>query len=653
VVNVLPVNLASVVISTPVTTAPLGRLFTFTATSSPANATQPITYVWSAAEQSPQTITGAGLTSTQVFSWNMLGPKVVTVTATNLGNTITNTFVVTISVNPIASAAISTPVSTAPTGTPFAFTANLLPITATSPFTYYWLAVGQSPLLQTNVSAISSTVVFTWYTGGTRVVTVTADNGGTAVVATRTITVTNINLSSVSLSTPELTSQPGTPFTFTANVLPANATQPITYTWQATSQSPVVLPGGGLSAQQIFTWNVMGRQVVTVTATNAGNSVTATLVVTPTPINLTSITLTTPALAMPLGSPFTFDAGVQPPNATTPITYTWTATNQGPQTVVGTTSLISRTFAWSVLGPQTVTITAANVGSIVTASMVVTVTPVNLTSVALNTPFSTAPISTGFAFSANVLPVNATTPITYAWSATGQTPQTQAGGGLSASQWFTWTTPGVQVVTVTATNAGNTVTATMLVTVTAVPLSGVSITTPSDTQLVLSNFAFTANALPVTAGVPITYTWSATGQSMVVQTGQGLSSLQNFNWSTPGPQTVNVIADNGVNVVSSSYVVTVTPVVPTSVSISAAPLVNAGVPLGINASVSPFNVTLPLTYTWEATNQIGPTVNASMNSNSDNVTYGWNVTGTKTITVVVSNGFGDVVTGTVQLEVIP
>jgi hypothetical protein len=69
--------------------------------------------------------------------------------------------------------------------------------------------------------------------------------------------------------------------------------------------------------------------------------------------------------------------------------------------------------------------------------------------------------------------------------------------------------------------------------------------------------------------------------------------------------------------------------------------------------VSPFNVTLPLTYTWEATNQIGPTVNASMNSNSDNVTYGWNVTGTKTITVVVSNGFGDVVTGTVQLEVIP
>ncbi len=158
-------------------------------------------------------------------------------------------------------------------------------------------------------------------------------------------------------------------------------------------------------------------------------------------------------------------------SATPPITYTWTATNQGPQTEIGTTSPISRTYAWSVLGPQWVTITAANLGSTVSASLVVTVTPVSLASVAINVPVNAAPVGTAFAFTANALPVNAAQPITYTWSATNQSPQTQPGGGLSASQMFTWTTPGVQVVTVTATNAGNTVTATTLVTVTVVPAS--------------------------------------------------------------------------------------------------------------------------------------------------------------------------------------
>jgi hypothetical protein len=81
--------------------------------------------------------------------------------------------------------------------------------------------------------------------------------------------------------------------------------------------------------------------------------------------------------------------------------------------------------------------------------------------------------------------------------------------------------------------------------------------------------------------------------------------------------------------------------------------VNANVALGVSASVSPINVTLPLTYTWEATNQPGPIVKTAVNSAFDSETYAWPVTGTQTITVVVSNGFGAVVTGTAQLEVVP
>ena len=469
-INVLPINLTGVVISTPVSIQPVGSAFIFTATTSPANATQPITYTWSAANQSPQTITGAGLTSTQVFTWNVLGPQVVTVTATNQGNTVIGTFIITVSVIPVASAAISTPVSTAPTGTPFTFTANLLPVSSTLPVNYTWTATGQSPQVQAGVNALSSTIVFTWPIAGVQVVTVTANNGGTPVIATRTVTVTNIPPTNIALSSPQV--------------------------------------------------------------------------------------------VQPLGSAFTFNASVQPANATTPITYTWGATNQGPQTVIGASSSISFTYAWSVLGPQFVTITAANLGgSPVSTSMIVTVTPVNLASVTINAPVNAAPINTAFVFSANALPVNAAQPITYVWSATGQSPVTQTNGmQLSAPQMFTWTTPGVQTVTVTATNAGNTVTATTLVTVT---------------------------------------------------------------------------------------------VVPASVGVAASPVVNVGIPLGINASVNPLNVTLPLTYTWTATNQAGSIVNPSVNSTFDSASYAWGVTGTQQITVVVSNAYGNVVTGTAQLDVVP
>lgn len=63
----------------------------------------------------------------------------------------------------------------------------------------------------------------------------------------------------------------GTPLTtydFQAGV---NATLdvPITYTWEATGQTPVSHVGRGLTDTVQFTWNVTGTQLITVTASNA------------------------------------------------------------------------------------------------------------------------------------------------------------------------------------------------------------------------------------------------------------------------------------------------------------------------------------------------------------------------------------------------
>jgi len=82
----------------------------------------------------------------------------------------------------------------------------------------------------------------------------------------------NVSPTSVTIGGPA-TGTVNTGYTFTATVSPDTATQPITYTWQATGQSPVVHTGG-LTDTVTFTWSATGTQVITVTAANAGGIVT-------------------------------------------------------------------------------------------------------------------------------------------------------------------------------------------------------------------------------------------------------------------------------------------------------------------------------------------------------------------------------------------
>ena len=64
----------------------------------------------------------------------------------------------------------------------------------------------------------------------------------------------------------------GTSYTFTATVAPPTATMPITYTWQAADQSPVV-HSRHLSDTATFTFTVAGTNTVAVTATNVCGAV--------------------------------------------------------------------------------------------------------------------------------------------------------------------------------------------------------------------------------------------------------------------------------------------------------------------------------------------------------------------------------------------
>jgi hypothetical protein len=73
------------------------------------------------------------------------------------------------------------------------------------------------------------------------------------------------------------------------------------------------------------------------------------------------------------GRAITFVATVTPPSATLPISYTWQATGQTPVARSASRITDSATFAWTVGGPQTVTVTAANCGGSVSAQHVITI----------------------------------------------------------------------------------------------------------------------------------------------------------------------------------------------------------------------------------------------------------------------------------------
>lgn len=89
---------------------------------------------------------------------------------------------------------------------------------------------------------------------------------------------------------------------------------------------------------------------------------------------------------------------------------------------------------------------------------------VALTSVSISGP-TTGVINTSYGFTATVAPLNATTPITYAWQATDQNPTTNV-GGVSNTVNFSWTTASVKTVSVSASNsAGASVTATWTITI--------------------------------------------------------------------------------------------------------------------------------------------------------------------------------------------
>jgi uncharacterized repeat protein (TIGR01451 family) len=159
-------------------------------------------------------------------------------------------------------------------GTNYTFLATVGPITFTPPITYVWQATKQSEVTTTTFE-LSNAVSFTWSAPGSKVVTVTATNArGITVTDTHFITI-RVPPSKVEITGPT-TVAVDISYIFTAKVKPITTTPPITYVWQATGQDSPMAHISGLSDTVTFTRTTPGVQVITVTAMNAGGSVTDT-----------------------------------------------------------------------------------------------------------------------------------------------------------------------------------------------------------------------------------------------------------------------------------------------------------------------------------------------------------------------------------------
>lgn len=174
----------------------------------------------------------------------------------------------------------------------------------------------------------------------------------------------------------------GTQYTFSAVPNPSHPTAPVTYTWRVTGllcgNHP--FPPCPTGSTFPYTFNTTGTKTVQLTAQNCGGTVTNThqIVITtpapscPNPISDVSVIGVSSGLT---GTNYTFTATASPIAPTTPITFTWQASDQAPQTTSGTVTQTTKTYTWNTSGPKTITVTAQNCGGSAQAIKPVNIEP--------------------------------------------------------------------------------------------------------------------------------------------------------------------------------------------------------------------------------------------------------------------------------------
>jgi hypothetical protein len=371
-------------------------------------------------------------------------------------------------------------------------------------------------------------------------------------------------------------------YTFTATIGPVDAVQPSTYTWEATDQETAV-HSAGLSDIISFTWSIPGPKTITVTTQN-GVSDTHTMTIDPAPADLTigELTLLSPS----------------PIAANEPVEFQVTISNTGdvaidqtvfvevfldPTAVYSTSIPLDQSSGYAAVGSlgantsRVITITAAGFASEpdphqvyamvdsvrqvseanevnnIAGPLVVNDVGSPLPSITLLPDCGTGP-DVQFTVMGFNWPQNET--INLYWDTALQS---SVNTGDSTSFLQTWQKFGLLdgSYTLTAVSNDHSATAVFTIPCPSAPMN-VAVNGPV-TNLVNTTGSFTATVSPLTVTQPFTYTWQATGQPDIVQTG-GFTDTVAYTWTITGTKTITVTVENGVDEpVTTTHTVAVEP----------------------------------------------------------------------------------------------
>ena len=332
----------------------------FTATVAPETASPTITYTWEATNLFPPIVNTGWVTDTVDLSWASPGTKIVTVTAVNeIGQTVVDTHTLTVEVR-VSNLTVT---NNSPTeiGTETAFSAKA----GGTNITYEW-DFGDG-----SARSFGATPTHTYPVTGTYTAIVTASNSFNYLTDTTTVTVTDVAITDLIVTTDSPT-ELGQSTTLTASIATGSN---VRYTWDFGDGDITTTQAISPATVLTHAYAQQGSYTVVVTATNSTNTVTTSDTVTITDVPITGLTLTN-------DSPTEYD-NVTTLTATlatgTNVSYTWDF-GDGTTEATGTffhPTTVSTTHVFSSYLPlrtHTVVVTATNTegSSVLTTTVTIT-----------------------------------------------------------------------------------------------------------------------------------------------------------------------------------------------------------------------------------------------------------------------------------------
>ena len=486
------------------------------------------------------------------------------------------------------------------------------------------LAVGETrTLVATVLPANATDKAVTWSTSDATVATVdsegkvTALKVGSAIItaaagektAECSLTVIPVAVTGVTLNKEELSLLPGETSTLVATVLPENAADK-SVTWTSSNTTVATVDATGK-----VTAKAVGTTTVTVTTTDSGETASCTVHVNP--IAVTGVSLNNNTLRLVNGTSETLTVTVLPENATNK-SVTWTSSN----TSVATVS--NGTVTAKSVGTATITATAEGKS----ATCAVTVTPVLVSGITLNSSTANVNVGSTLTLTATVTPSNAADK-SITWSTSNSTVAT-----VSTSGVVTGVKAGTATITATA-NDGSGVTATCTVTVNNVAVSSITLNKTTLRLVNGTSETLTATVLPTNA-TDKTVSWSSDDTSIASVDASG-------NVTANAVGTTMITAEAGEMVATCT--VTVTPILISSITLDKSSISGGYLIIEtLSATVSPANAANKA-LTWSISNSEVAEISNSSNSLKKNITF--KKAGTATITVSANDGSGVMATCTV------